>query len=77
MLFILKLRYLFFGKLIIIIFFLSLFVYVFFWLVYNYYFLGEGGGGGYVRVWFRCLVICNILLGVKIYNYYLYKVLFL
>lgn len=36
-----------------------------------------GKGGGYVRVWFRCLVICNILLGVKIYNYYLYKVLFL
>lgn len=39
-------------------------------------FWGKGGGGD-VRVWFRCLVICNILLGVKIYNYYLYKVLFL
>lgn len=65
----------FFGKSIIIILLLSLLAYVFLWLVYHHYFPGEGGGGGgHVRVWFRRLTICNIPLGVKTYNHYLYKV---
>lgn len=34
----------------------------------------RGKGGGHVRVWFRRLAICNIQLGVKTYNHYLYKV---